>query len=780
MNDILNIYKRLVDTLIRYYHKDNEPINPLKANRAKSIAKATIVVVLFTKKWQPQLHTATECAQWLKGRLAERCALAEWLLALDDTESRIVNSVEIVEMEDLCLGNIYEMLLSVDTNGFDTTYGKRYRNQLGSYYTPEKLVDYLTKSVIDNYTNANGVENVGWAKIVDFSCGGGIFLVSAIRYIARILSESKENVLQSSMLAIINNVYACDVDCIALEVAKFSILELTCDLDCYATLCKHFVFGNFLLHNDEQAAEERREKLYLEGYIYHPELAIGTDFLTEYDIILGNPPWDKIRFEEKKFYSQYTFSLNSTYFRNNTRERIASQEEKNESLANYAYSFKSNMERSKEIIKSDPYFANSATGELNTCTLFADACYSQVSVRGVIGIIIKSSTVTSSVNRKFFNRIFNGLYAIYDFINREKFFDIDSRERFSLLIVGGTQDMSGKHTFNIGMNLRNIEDIEKTSIKIGKKELVTLNPDTHMLPNIMNTGSMCILLDLYGRFHTIGQAYKELQFGRLVHYTNHADYIGKSSEETNLPVYEGKFFQSFDGRYSGYNNVPYADRYKSKAQTKRLSDEERNTGVMPLSRFYINKDKWEALSRSYRADYMLAWHSLTSATNGKACVSTILPFLPASQSVQFLITDDTELLVYLACLFNSVVFDFIVKNKLNGIDLTQTIIKQMPIPTMCLAKEKLANNESIFSQLVSLCHGFLSDDCRMDKLWHMLPAFAECSITDRQELQARLDALVARLYGLSFPTLRQIISVYPSLYNSDTIERIEKCFHHFK
>lgn len=49
MNDILNIYKRLVDTLIRYYHKDNEPINPLKANRAKSIAKATIVVVLFTK-----------------------------------------------------------------------------------------------------------------------------------------------------------------------------------------------------------------------------------------------------------------------------------------------------------------------------------------------------------------------------------------------------------------------------------------------------------------------------------------------------------------------------------------------------------------------------------------------------------------------------------------------------------------------------------------------------------------------------------------------------------
>lgn len=780
MNDILDIYRRLVDTLIRYYHKESEPISPIKANRAKSIAKAAIVVTVFTKKWQPQLHSATECAQWLKGRLAERCALAEWLSALDDIESRIVNSAEIVERGNLGLGNIYEMLLSVDTNGFGTTCGKRYRNQLGSYYSPEKLVDYLTKSVVDNYINANGVKNVSCAKIVDFSCGGGVFLVSAIRYIARILSKSKGNVQQSSMLAITNNVYACDVDCIALEVAKFSILELTNDLDCYATLCKHFVFGNFLLHSDAPTTEERREELYLEGFIYHPELAIGTDFLTEYDIILGNPPWDKIRFEEKKFYSQFTFSLNSAYFRNDTRERIASQEKKNDSLANYAYIFKSNMERSKEIIKSDPYFANSSIGELNTCTLFADACYSQVSARGVVGIIIKSSTVTSSVSRKFFNRIFNGLYAIYDFINREKFFDIDSRERFSLLIVCGTQDTSGKHTFNIGMNLRNIEDIEKTSIKIGEKELATLNPDTHMLPNITNTDSMRILLDLYDRFQTIGQTYKELQFGRLVHYTNHADNIEKDPGDNNLPVYEGKFFQSFDGRYSGYNNVPYADRYKSKAQTKRLSDEERDRGVMPLSRFYIDKDKWEALSRSYRADYMLAWHSLTSATNGKACVSTILPFVPASQSVQFLITDDTELLVYLACLFNSVVFDFIVKNKLNGIDLTQTVIRQIPIPAMCLAKEKVTNSESIFSQLVSLCHGFLSDDRRMDNLWHTLPTFAKCSINDRQELQTRLDALVARLYGLSFPTLRQIVSAYPSLYNSGAVKRLEKSFRHFK
>lgn len=780
MNDILNIYKHLVDTLVSYYHKDGEPINPIKANRAKAVAKAAIVVAVFTKRQQSHLHTATECAQWLKGRLAERCAIAEWLLTLDDTESHIVNSVEFMENGNVGLGNIYEMLLSVDTNGFNTTEGKRYRNQLGSYYSPEALVDYLTKSIVDNYIKNNGKESAIHAKIVDFSCGGGIFLVSSIKYIARILGGDREILMRDTMLGIINNVYACDVDCIALEVAKFSIIELINDLNCYATLCKHFVFGNFLLHSDAPTTEKRREELYLDGYIYHPELAIGTDFLTEYDIILGNPPWDKIRFEEKKFYSQFVFSLNDAYFRNSTRERIASHEEKNESLADFAINFKGNLERCKEIIKNDPYFANSSTGELNTCTLFADACCSQVSANGIVGIIIKSSTVTSSVNRKFFNRIFNGLYAIYDFINREKFFDIDSRERFSLLIVGGTQDKSGKHTFNIGMNLRNIEDIEKTSIRIGEKELTTLNPDTHMLPNITNTGCMRILLDLYGRFHTIGQTYKELQFGRLVHYTNHADYIRKDPSENNLPVYEGKFFQSFDGRYSGYNSVPYADRYKSKAQTKRLSDEEKANGVMPLSRFYIDGEKWKALSRSYHADYMLAWHSLTSATNGKACVSTILPFVPASQSVQFLITDDAELLVYLACLFNSVVFDFIVKNKLNGIDLTQTIIRQIPIPTMSLAKEKLTNNETIFSQLVSLCHGFLSDDRRMDNLWHMLPAFTECSINDKLELQTRLDALVARLYNLSFPTLRQIVSVYPLLYNSDVIVRLEKYYHYFK
>lgn len=49
MNDILNIYKRLVDTLIRYYHKEDEPINPLKVNSAKSIAKVPLCSIVHKK-----------------------------------------------------------------------------------------------------------------------------------------------------------------------------------------------------------------------------------------------------------------------------------------------------------------------------------------------------------------------------------------------------------------------------------------------------------------------------------------------------------------------------------------------------------------------------------------------------------------------------------------------------------------------------------------------------------------------------------------------------------
>ncbi len=768
MNKILYIYKNILHSLLMYYHENELEIDPTKVNRAKAIARASIVILLYTKNKNQTVKDILSGAYWLKNNLNDSCILVEWICNLNEIEQNIIN-VSSDSVDYINISDAYESLLSVDTIGFDLSDGKKYRNQLGSYYSPSELVSFLTKVSIDYYISTNGIDGIKTAKIADFSCGAGAFLLAALKYISCILTDNSKTSHYNIIRQIASNIYACDVDCIALELAKLSIVDYVGDYNLYKTLNSHFTFGNFLLHKDIASTNTIKEKLYLDGYVYHQDLAVGTDFLQKYDIILGNPPWEKIRFEEKGVYSQYSKEFAQLNFKFNVGSVIM----KNELLSSFANDYRLAIEDCKRTIKKSPYFRNSNSGELNTSTLFADACYNQKSRFGVIGIIIKSSSITSAVNKKFFNRIKADIIAVYDFINKNKYFDIDSRERYCLLLIGHNHDSD---SFFTGMNLTEVDEINGSRIKINTSDLTLLNPETHMLPNISNTTDLKIILSFYRKFSTINKIFPYIKYGRIVHITNHVAYLDKEANRYNIPVYEGKFFNSFDGVYSGFNAVPVTNRYKNKASAKKISEQDKIHGVKPLSRFFIQRDKWEKLSSKYKAEFMLAWHSLTSASNKRVCVATILPFIPASQSVQFLITPSNEELIYLACLFNSVIFDYIVKNKLNGIDLTQTIIKQIPIPSLDQSKDIFLNGNSIFNHLKSICYSFLIGDDRLAGLWKGLDNLEKRDSSNRTELFFELDVIIAKLYNLDARSLKYIISQYPHIYDLESASKLVKQF----
>ena len=206
--------------------------------------------------------------------------------------------------------------------------------------------------------------------------------------------------------------------------------------------------------------------------------------------------------------------------------------------------------------------------------------------------------------------------------------------------------------------------------------------------------------------------------------------------------------------YSGFNNVPIQDRYKNKASSKRLSDADKAKGIIPESRYFIAEKKWLEISKNYNACYMLAWHSLTSATNKKTCVATILPFMPTSQSIQFLINTDESELLYLTGLFNSEIFDFVLKNKLNGIDLTRPVIEQTPIPS----RERMLNTyiylgnikiNAVKLVIISVCN-LLKKDPRLTSLTDKY--LGKDNLIDTfnyNELLTLIDIAIMKLYDMT-------------------------------
>ena len=67
--------------------------------------------------------------------------------------------------------------------------------------------------------------------------------------------------------------------------------------------------------------------------------------------------------------------------------------------------------------------------------------------------------------------------------------------------------------------------------------------------------------------------------------------------------------------------------------------------------------------------------------NARTTLAMLLPTMPTCQSIQFLQTDSVTDLMMMLALFNSKPFDFLVRLKMPGIDLTQSVIRQTPVPS---------------------------------------------------------------------------------------------------
>lgn len=761
MTSLITSYINLLTLLVEYFHGDSKTVNPVSINKAKFYARSLSIAFWYVNR--PEL-TIGQVGAALKEKFGESNLLS---YLIDNISSNLLDLFDSIEKPIRYgdLSTIYEQLLSIETSGFEIKSGKEYRNKLGSYYTPPEYAKEITRLTFEQYLQNNSTNALKQAKIVDFSCGCGAFLLAA-------LAQCKNAGLDNEELKeIIHNIYACDVDPLALEIAKISVLDFCDAPSLYDVLSKNFRHSNFLIHSDNESSIENRLEVSMSGYIYHETLALGIDFLQQYDIILGNPPWEKIRFEEKKFFSQFIEGISLINFKFSLEQSIEKSLEDNPMMQDFVNTYKQQLENIKKQIKQNVFFKDSTVGELNTCSLFADSAFQLLSSEGASGLFVKSSLFTAKVNKDLFAKLKGRMVAIYDFINRNKIFDIDSRERFGVVLLGNNDS----DTIHLGMNMLSLSDIQIKAEDVELSIIEVLNPETKMIPNLNSGKDLTILSSLYSSFNTFSDVFPEAKFGRLVHLTNHIRHIDKEAKDSNLPIVEGKFFSIFDNTYSGFNNVPERDRYKSKAVSKKLTDAEKASGIRPLSRFYINKEKWAELSKQYRCDYMLAWHSLTSATNLRSCIASLMPFSPGSQSVQFLTLPNTDDLIYLTGIFNSIVFDYIVKCKLNGIDLTQTVISQLPIPSVDSAKsliiELYGEKQSAFSHISQIVKSFYSNDRVLSQLMNTIEGNLYDKVS-REELFVALESIVAKLYNLDQPQFEYILNLFNKFYTEGTRRKI--------
>jgi hypothetical protein len=167
---------------------------------------------------------------------------------------------------------------------------------------------------------------------------------------------------------------------------------------------------------------------------------------------------------------------------------------------------------------------------------------------------------------------------------------------------------------------------------------------------------------------------------------------------------------------------------------------------------------------------VLAFRDICRSTDERTVIFSLLPKVAIGHTAPILFTDQKGISL-IACLLanlNSLVFDFITRQKIGGTHLTFTVLRQLPvIPPEAYTPEDI---QFISSRILELVY----------TAWDMQP-FAqdmgydgEPFIWDSQKrplLRAELDAYYAKLYGLTRDELRYILDpsdVYGPDFPSET------------
>jgi len=595
------------------------------------------------------------------------------------------------------LGDLYQSLLALELErsedgSYSLRRAKHSRDTTGAYYTRPDLAWETTRRAMDVFIEQKiGVRDYSWSecagetrarvsellaesRAVDFACGAGEFMCAAVRY-AKAYSDAAEPFARC--------LYGFDVDPVALAVCfRELILEggLQHSEAAQRDIACQLVLGNPLYVSESEASFDVKAGLFALGRSYATELAVSQETMAHagrFSLVLGNPPWEKIRFEERRFFALVSPEIATEPNRAARGRQVAALEQNEPDLHLYREQVAGDYAAVRQTLSQNPYIKQIPAGELNTYSLFLVLGLELLEPDGVLALVLKSAIATSPVNSALFDRVRRGgLREIHLFENSLDIFPIDSRERFCILIATRHPADSLEVSFG-NTRVRPLQSME--TVTVSSELLARINPKTHLLPAVSSRKDFEILASVAGRLPTFGDVFPDCRFGRLLHLTSHASVIHRDPKPGRIPVLEGKLFGQHDLRYATFAGVPEDLRYVGKARARRLSPEEKLNEV-PLPRYYVDAEFWRRLSAKYPEDYMVCWRSLTSATNSRTMIASLSPFLPAIQSVQFLQTPDPSDLVLIAGVFNSTMFDSLVRLKIPGIDLTQMVVRQIPVP----------------------------------------------------------------------------------------------------
>ncbi|WP_414548516.1 Eco57I restriction-modification methylase domain-containing protein [Anabaena sp. CCY 0017] len=488
-----------------------------------------------------------------------------------------------------------------------------------------------------------------------------------------------------------------------------------------------------------------------------------------FDCVLGNPPWERIKLQEKEFFGSRSAEIVNAANKAARDILIKELPNKNPQLAQAFDEAKHDAEAQSKFIRESARFPLTAVGDINTYAVFAETTRKLISSQGRVGVIVPTGIATDDTCKRFFGDLTQkqALASLYDFENREAIFIAVHRSyKFSLLGISGKPIKRGNFAFFLTQPKH--LDNEKRLFQLTPEDIALINPNTLTCPVFRTSTDAEITKKIYQRVpvlenQTTGNNPWGISFMAMFHMANDSGLFKNEAGNDLVTLYEAKMFHQFTHRWATYTDS---------GATRDLTDEEKGDVSFAIQpRYWVSRvDVENKLAGKWDKDWLLGWRDICRSTDERTAIFSLLPKSACGDTVLLMLpqVDNGKLISCLFTCLNSLVFDFVARQKVAGTHLKFFTMRQLPvIPPEKYTQEDI---EYISPRVLELVY----------TAWDMQPFAQDMGYegepfkwnhNKRALLRAELDAYYAKLYGLTRDELRYILDpadIYGEDFPSET------------
>jgi hypothetical protein len=537
-----------------------------------------------------------------------------------------------------------------------------------------------------------------------------------------------------------------------------------------------------------------------------------------FDAVVGNPPWDRIKLQQVEWFAARRPEIARAQRASDRTRLIARLKTDGDPLWDDFTRADQRAADAARVARKSGHYPLLSRGDINLYALFVERAHALVKPKGMVGLLTPSGITSDLSASAFFRKMAVGghLKALYDFENRrtrhglEPFFpDVDSRFKFCILTASAGRTFPAT---SCGFFLQAVQELAESdrAFVMNAADFVAVNPNTGTAPIFRSRRDMALTTAIYGRLPVLVDRSGDgpvsawpVRYFRMFDMTNDSHLFRTRAELEEregawaiggnrfdsakgewVPLYEGKMVQAFDHRAASV--VVNPENTNRPAQPLPTTPEQHvNPTWVADPQFWV-----QAPQGLGQHAYTLGFKDVTAPTNVRSMIAAIVPSGAAGNTLPLLEIDpsagrpDASRLVSVTANLNSIVFDYVARQKVQGQHLNWYIVEQLPvIPPVGYARTfgpKTAAEivRAAVLELTYTAHDlapFARDLGHVDAVGAALPPF----IWDedrRLRLRAKLDALYFILYGVFDPTdpaqsrddIRYIYSTFPIVEREET------------